>query len=215
MRAANEQRPSSSSGCWSSSSRSLIPWLAFRSNGDAATRRPGGPRRPEERPEPLPDQLRHLPHALRGGHRRQLRPEPRRTAGAPGPPEGPSAAATIKATEGRVLNAVENGVDSTHHPGPDARRHPQRGAGQGSRRIRRPHRRRGLTAGSALPTQNRGCRQAGQRIPLPDICLQSASDLPYCHLDFLGSNNETPGGTRKSGQRRSASTWARPTRASP
>ncbi|HVY96230.1 MAG TPA: cytochrome c [Solirubrobacterales bacterium] len=30
-----------------------------------------------------------------------------------GPPEGPSAADTIKATEGRVLNAVENGVDSS------------------------------------------------------------------------------------------------------
>lgn len=30
-----------------------------------------------------------------------------------GLPEGPSAADTIKATEGRVLNAVENGVDSS------------------------------------------------------------------------------------------------------
>jgi mono/diheme cytochrome c family protein len=30
-----------------------------------------------------------------------------------GVPEGPEAASTIKATEGRVLNAVENGVDSS------------------------------------------------------------------------------------------------------
>lgn len=30
-----------------------------------------------------------------------------------GPPEGDGAADTIKATEGRVLNAVENGVDSS------------------------------------------------------------------------------------------------------
>jgi mono/diheme cytochrome c family protein len=30
-----------------------------------------------------------------------------------GLPEGPTAASTIKATEGRVLNAVENGVDSS------------------------------------------------------------------------------------------------------
>ena len=30
-----------------------------------------------------------------------------------GPPEGSSAASTIKATEGRVLNAIENGVDSS------------------------------------------------------------------------------------------------------
>jgi mono/diheme cytochrome c family protein len=30
-----------------------------------------------------------------------------------GPPTGPTAASTIKATEGRVLNAVENGVNSS------------------------------------------------------------------------------------------------------
>jgi mono/diheme cytochrome c family protein len=30
-----------------------------------------------------------------------------------GPPEGDSAASTIKATEGRVLNAVENGIDGS------------------------------------------------------------------------------------------------------
>ena len=34
-----------------------------------------------------------------------------------GPPEGETAADTIKATEGRVLNAVENGVDSSTVPG--------------------------------------------------------------------------------------------------
>src|SRR5207244_9601631 len=34
-----------------------------------------------------------------------------------GSPEGPTAESTIKATEGRVLNAVENGIDSSTTPG--------------------------------------------------------------------------------------------------
>jgi mono/diheme cytochrome c family protein len=34
-----------------------------------------------------------------------------------GPPSGPEAAATIKSTEGRVLNAVENGVNTSTTPG--------------------------------------------------------------------------------------------------
>ena len=34
-----------------------------------------------------------------------------------GPPEGASAKDTIKATEGRVLNAIEQGVDSSTTPG--------------------------------------------------------------------------------------------------
>ena len=34
-----------------------------------------------------------------------------------GPPEGESAKDTIKATEGRVLNAIENGVDGSTTPG--------------------------------------------------------------------------------------------------
>jgi mono/diheme cytochrome c family protein len=34
-----------------------------------------------------------------------------------GPPSGPEAATTIKSTEGRVLNAVENGVNTSTTPG--------------------------------------------------------------------------------------------------
>ncbi|HEY6730135.1 MAG TPA: cytochrome c [Solirubrobacterales bacterium] len=34
-----------------------------------------------------------------------------------GPPEGETAEDTIKSTEGRVLNAIENGVDSSTTPG--------------------------------------------------------------------------------------------------
>ncbi|MFN8163917.1 MAG: hypothetical protein U0R26_08820 [Solirubrobacterales bacterium] len=64
-------------------------------------------------------------------------------AGSVGPPTGPSAKDTIKATEGRVLNAVENGVDSSttlgRMPGGILNE-----AGQGSRGIRRRHGRRRL-----------------------------------------------------------------------
>ena len=95
----------------------LIPWLAFRADGDAANAEPV-PEQSQGRAEPLPDQLRHLPHALRGRDRRQLRAEPRRTAGPLRPAGRPERAAdTIKATEGRVLNAIENGVDSSTTPG--------------------------------------------------------------------------------------------------
>ena len=96
----------------------LIPWLAFRSQGDADTGAQKVPADLKAGQSPLPDQLRHLPHALRGGDRRQLRPEPRRTAGADRPAERAHRGdRRSKATEGRVLNAVENGVDSTTTPG--------------------------------------------------------------------------------------------------
>ena len=53
-------------------------------------RRRAGAGRPEVGPEPLPDQLRHLPHALRGGDRRQLRARTSTNCWRPsGPPEGP------------------------------------------------------------------------------------------------------------------------------
>ena len=96
----------------------LIPWLVFRSDGDAARGAQEVPSEPEGRADALPDQLRHLPHALRGGHRRQLRAQPRRTAR----PQRPGLAtedpkATEEGIEERVLNALENGVDSTTTPG--------------------------------------------------------------------------------------------------
>ena len=59
-------------------------------------------------------------------------------------PNGPATGEAIEQTEGRVVNAVKEGVDSTDHPGPDAGRNPQRRADRRSRRVRRPHRRRGL-----------------------------------------------------------------------
>ena len=95
----------------------LIPWLAFRSDGDAAT----GPR-------DVPADLKsgqslfqtncgtcHTLYAA--GTDGNYAPDLDELLAPNGPPEGPTAADTIKATEGRVLNAVENGVDSSTTPG--------------------------------------------------------------------------------------------------
>jgi mono/diheme cytochrome c family protein len=94
----------------------LIPWLAFRADGDAANA------------EPVPANLKsgqslfqtncgtcHTLYAA--GTDGNYAPNLDELLAPSGPPEGPSAADTIKATEGRVLNAVENGVDSSTTPG--------------------------------------------------------------------------------------------------
>ena len=91
----------------------VIPWLAFRSKGDAETG----------------DQ--EVAASLKGGQSLfqtncgtchtlysagtdgNYGPNLDELLAPSGPPEGPSAASTIKATEGRVLNAVENGVNSS------------------------------------------------------------------------------------------------------
>jgi mono/diheme cytochrome c family protein len=94
----------------------LIPWLAFRADGDAANA------------EPVPANLKsgqslfqtncgtcHTLYAA--GTDGNYGPNLDELLAPNGPPEGPTAADTIKATEGRVLNAVENGVDSSTTPG--------------------------------------------------------------------------------------------------
>jgi mono/diheme cytochrome c family protein len=95
----------------------LIPWLAFRSNGDAA-------RGAQEVPADLKSGQSLFQtncgtcHALyAAGTNGNYAPNLDVLLAPSGPPEGPSAASTIKATEGRVLNAIENGVDSSTTPG--------------------------------------------------------------------------------------------------
>jgi len=94
----------------------LIPWLAFRADGDAANA------------EPVPNGLKEgqslfqtncgACHTLyAAGTDGNFAPDLDELLAPSGPPEGPTAEATIEATEGRVLNAVENGVDSTTTPG--------------------------------------------------------------------------------------------------
>jgi mono/diheme cytochrome c family protein len=91
----------------------LIPWLAFRSDGDAA-------RGAQEVPADLESgqtlfQINcgacHTLYAA--GTDGNYGPDLDELLAASGPLEGP----TIKQTEGRVLNAVEVGVDSTTTPG--------------------------------------------------------------------------------------------------
>jgi mono/diheme cytochrome c family protein len=94
----------------------VIPWLAFRADGDAANA------------EPVPSDLKagqslfetncgtcHMLYAA--GTDGNFGPNLDELLAPSGPPEGPTAADTIKATEGRVLNAIEVGVDSSTTPG--------------------------------------------------------------------------------------------------
>src|ERR1700712_4075950 len=91
----------------------VIPWLAFRSKGDAGT----GDQEVAARlksGQSLFQTNCGTCHTLYAAG----------TDGNYGPnldellaPSGPTAADTIKATEGRVLNAVENGVDGSTTPG--------------------------------------------------------------------------------------------------
>ena len=93
-----------------------IPWLAFRGKGDA------------ENSEQVAANLKSgqslfetncgTCHALySAGTDGNYGPDLDELLAPSGPPSGPTAEATIEATEGRVLNAVEKGVDSTTEPG--------------------------------------------------------------------------------------------------
>jgi mono/diheme cytochrome c family protein len=91
----------------------VIPWLAFRSKGDAA-------RGDQEVAANLKNGQSLFQtncgtcHTLyAAGTDGNYGPNLDELLAPSGPPTGPSAASTIKATEGRVLNAVENGVDSS------------------------------------------------------------------------------------------------------
>jgi mono/diheme cytochrome c family protein len=95
----------------------LIPWLAFRSDGDAAR---GDQKVPADLKsgQSLFQTNCGTCHTLyAAGTNGNYAPDLDELLAPAGPPEGKSAASTIEATEGRVLNAVENGVDSSTTPG--------------------------------------------------------------------------------------------------
>jgi cytochrome c551 len=94
----------------------VIPWLAFKSDGDSANA------------EPVPADLKtgqslfetncgtcHTLYAA--GTDGNFGPDLDELLAPAGPPEGANAKQTIEATEGRVLNAIENGVDGGTTPG--------------------------------------------------------------------------------------------------
>lgn len=94
----------------------LIPWLAFRADGDPASA------------EPVAADLKQgqslfeincgTCHALyAAGTDGNFGPDLDELLAPSGLPEGSTAQQTIEATQGRVLNAIEAGVDSSTTPG--------------------------------------------------------------------------------------------------
>ncbi len=95
----------------------LIPWLAFRSKGDAETgdqKVAGNLKTGQSLFQTNCGTCHTLYSAGTDGN---YGPNLDELLAPAGPPSGSSAADTIKATEGRVLNAVENGVNSSTTPG--------------------------------------------------------------------------------------------------
>jgi mono/diheme cytochrome c family protein len=91
----------------------VIPWLAFRADGDAA-------RGAQEVPAELEDSQALFQtncgscHTLyAAGTDGNYGPDLDELLAPGGVPEGSTAAETVKLTEGRVLNAIEEGVDSS------------------------------------------------------------------------------------------------------
>lgn len=95
----------------------LIPWLAFRSNGDAATGAQEVPADLKSGQSLFQTNCGTCHTLYAAGTDGNYAPNLDVLLAPSGPPEGPTAASTIKATEGRVLNAVENGADSSTTPG--------------------------------------------------------------------------------------------------
>jgi mono/diheme cytochrome c family protein len=94
----------------------LIPWWAFQSDGDEVGEAsvPAG----LERGKSLFVTNCGTCHTLyAAGTDGNFGPDLDELLSPGGPPEGPKAQQTIEATEGRVLNAIEAGVDSSTTPG--------------------------------------------------------------------------------------------------
>lgn len=91
----------------------LIPWLAFRSDGDAARGAQEIPSGLKEGQDLFQTNCGNCHTLYAAGTDGNFAPDLDELLSPSGPPEGEGAEATIKATKKRVLNAIENGVDST------------------------------------------------------------------------------------------------------
>jgi mono/diheme cytochrome c family protein len=94
----------------------LIPWLAFRADGDSVE----GAEVPADltAAKSLFQTNCGTCHTLYAAETDgNFGPDLDELLAPAGPPEGPRAEQTIEATEGRVLNAIEEGVDSSTTPG--------------------------------------------------------------------------------------------------
>jgi mono/diheme cytochrome c family protein len=95
----------------------LIPFLAFRSDGDANTGSRSVPSNLETG-KVLFDTNCGTCHTLyAAGTDGNFAPNLDELLAPAGPPSGDTAQQTITATKGRVLNAIQNGVDSSTTPG--------------------------------------------------------------------------------------------------
>jgi len=95
----------------------VIPWLAFHSNGDAATGAQDVPAKLKSGQSLFQTNCGTCHTLYAAGTDGNYAPDLDELLASNGLPEGPTAAATIEVTEGRVLNAVENGADSKTVPG--------------------------------------------------------------------------------------------------
>jgi mono/diheme cytochrome c family protein len=95
----------------------LIPWLAFRSKGDAASGARDVPAALKEGQSLFRTNCGTCHALYAAGTDGNFAPDLDELLAPSGPPEGPNAQQTIAATEGRVLNAIDNGVDSSSTPG--------------------------------------------------------------------------------------------------
>ena len=91
----------------------LIPWLVFRADGDAARGAQKVPSDLEAGQSLFQINCGNCHTLYAAGTNGNYGPDLDELLAPTGPPEGSTAESTIKQTEGRVLNAIENGVDSS------------------------------------------------------------------------------------------------------
>jgi mono/diheme cytochrome c family protein len=95
----------------------LIPWLAFRTDGDAETGAQEVPAGLEAGQSLFQTNCGTCHTLYAAGTNGNYGPDLDTLLAEAGKPEGPTAEDTISGIEGRVLNAVEEGVDSSTTPG--------------------------------------------------------------------------------------------------
>src|SRR5215469_18166009 len=94
-----------------------IPWLVFRADGDAASGREEVAANLEQGQSLFQTNCGTCHTLYAAGTDGDFGPNLDELLAESGPPTGPSAAKEIKGLEGRVLNAIEEGVDSSSTPG--------------------------------------------------------------------------------------------------
>jgi mono/diheme cytochrome c family protein len=91
----------------------LIPWLAFRADGDSETGAQEVPANLETGQSLFQTNCGNCHTLYAAGSDGNYAPNLDVLLAPSGPPSGDTAQQTIETTKGRVLNAIDNGVDST------------------------------------------------------------------------------------------------------